>query len=139
VVQTFQHTSTIGRHRGAGQRARLLSSGKNREGCTNGDNYETSAGADAGFRHTGLTDTIMMIHKRAMDLYKDLFHHSPNWEEPEDANRYLLLEKALRAVAYECKGVAEQQASLAPQGLWGEGLRQGAIKIASVINRDVAK
>ena len=81
----------------------------------------------------------MMIHKRAMDLYKDLFHHSPNWEEPEDANRYVLLEQALRAVAYECKCVAEEQASLAPQGLWGEGLRQGAIKIASVINRDVAK
>jgi hypothetical protein len=81
----------------------------------------------------------MRIHQRASSLYYDLFHHSPNLDDPEQATQYLLLEKALRSVAVDCQGVAEEQASGGPQGVWGEGLRQGAQRIASVINRDVAK
>jgi hypothetical protein len=81
----------------------------------------------------------MRIHQRATNLYYDLFHHSPNLDEPDQATRYLLLEKALRSVADDCKQVAEEQASAELQGVWGEGLRHGAQRIASMINRDVAK
>jgi hypothetical protein len=52
----------------------------------------------------------MMMYQRATKLYKQLFHHSPNLEEPEQASQYVLLERALREVAYDCKTVAEQQA-----------------------------
>jgi hypothetical protein len=81
----------------------------------------------------------MMIYQRATKLYKQLFHHSPHLEEPEQASQYVLLERALRDVAYDCKTVAEQQAVGVPQGVWGEGMRQGATRIALGIDRDVAK
>lgn len=79
----------------------------------------------------------MRMHQRATTLYRQLFHHAPNFEVPEEADQYFLLEKALREVAHDCKTVAEQYASGGSQGLWGEGLRQGANKIAFAIHRDV--
>lgn len=81
----------------------------------------------------------MMMYQRANKLYHQLFNQSPNLEEPEQASKYMLLERALREVAYDCRTVAEQQAVAVPQGVWGEGMRQGATRIAVGIDRDVAE
>ncbi|MEP7153014.1 MAG: hypothetical protein ABI856_14995 [Nitrospira sp.] len=81
----------------------------------------------------------MMIYQRATKLYIDLFHHQPNFERPEEADQFALIETALRQVLHDCKTVAEQHGTGGPQGLWGEGLRQGANKIAFHIERDIGK
>jgi hypothetical protein len=81
----------------------------------------------------------MRIHQRATKLYHQLFKHPPDFADPDQMNKYLLLERALRDVAYDCKTLAEQQVEGIPQGVWGEGMRQGATRIAVGIDRDVAK
>ena len=81
----------------------------------------------------------MMMYQRATKLYLDLFHHEPNFERPEEADQYTLLEAALRDVVRDCKSVAEQQGTEGSQGLWGEGFRQGAKKIAFHIERNIGK
>ncbi len=81
----------------------------------------------------------MMIYQRASKLFIDLFHHQPNFDRPEEADQYALLVAALRGVVHDCKAVAEHHGIGGPPGLWGEGLRQGAKKIAFHIERDIGK
>jgi hypothetical protein len=81
----------------------------------------------------------MMMYQRATKLYIDLFHQQPNFERPGEADQYNLLESALCDVVHDCKSVAEQHGAEGPPGLWGEGLRQGAKKIAFHIERDIGK
>jgi hypothetical protein len=81
----------------------------------------------------------MWIYQRVTTLFHELFHRHPNFEMREEAEQYALLEKALRDVVEDCRRVAEQQATGAPQGLWGEGARQSASKIAFLIEREVGK
>ena len=81
----------------------------------------------------------MMIYQRATRLYADLFHHEPNFARQEEGDQYALLETALRNVVHDCKSVAEQHGTGEMQGLWAEGLRQGAKKIAFHIDRDIGK
>ena len=81
----------------------------------------------------------MWIYQRATKLYNDLFHRHPNFGKPAEAEQYALLEKALRDVVYDCRHVAEEHATQVPQGLWGEGARQAASKIAFLIEREVGK
>ena len=79
----------------------------------------------------------MRMSQRATKLYIDLFHHQPNFERPEEADQYTRLETALREVVHDCKTLVEQHGTGGPQGLWGEGLRQGAKKMAFHIERDI--
>ena len=81
----------------------------------------------------------MWIYQRATKLYTDLFHRHPNFEIREEAEQYARLEKALRDVVDDCRRVAEQHATGVPQGLWGEGARQAASKIAFLIEREIGK
>ena len=81
----------------------------------------------------------MMMYQRATKLFIDLFHHLPNLDKSEEADQFTLLESALREVVQDCKSLAEQHGAEGPQGLWGEGLRQGAKKIAFHIERDIGK